>query len=96
MGGERLTPVAQARKFFHDWLDETRPWARCRDGGVYEMMEQIVDKAAAFFRNENRPTVEDVTRLQRSLLRFTADMSEHPGSYDGPCACAECRSYDGE
>lgn len=93
VGGERLIPLAQARKFMADWLDAKRPWAHCQDGGVYEMMEEIVDYAAFAFRGERRPTKEEVADLNRDLLRFTADLDSHPENYEGPCACAECRSY---
>lgn len=84
-------PIAQARKMFYDYLDAQRPWARCKDGGVYEMMEDIVDCAAHAFRRDIRPKKEDVDRMQRDLMRFTAELDTHPENYDGPCACAECR-----
>ena len=35
-------------------------------------------------------------RDERQLLRDTEGMDEHPEGYDGPCACAECRSYHAE
>lgn len=27
------------------------------------------------------------------LVRLTEPLDEHPGDWDGPCACATCRSY---
>ncbi len=82
--------IHAARKNFHDWLDRTRPWAEpgCH---VYQMMDQIVDAAAMYFRGDCRPTEKDMEALQTDLLNVTALLSEHPEGYDGLCACKKCR-----
>lgn len=79
-----------ARKRFGDWLDKTRPWAHpgC---DAYQMMEQMVDMAAAYFRGYCRPTQQDIAALQADLLSVTALLTTHPEGYEGPCACRECR-----
>ncbi|MHC4868051.1 MAG: hypothetical protein ACYTEX_28600 [Planctomycetota bacterium] len=51
---ERDPNIYGARKRFYDWLDTNRPWAR-PNCNVYEMMEEIVDTAAAYFRGTCRP-----------------------------------------
>ena len=85
-----IPSVPQARKNFHDWLDNNRPWANSKD--AYEIMEQIVDAAGYAFRGDVRVKREEVSEMERNLLRFTQDLKEHPDNYDGPCACEECRS----
>lgn len=82
--------IPHARKMLYDYLDDNRPWASTKD--VYAMMEAIVDYAAFAFRDEIRPTKEDVRKMGVHLLRFTLPLTEHPENYDGPCDCAECRS----
>lgn len=46
--------IHAARKRFYDWLDKTRLWAQpgC---DVYQMMEEMVDMAAAYFRGDYQP-----------------------------------------
>lgn len=81
--------TAHARKMLMDFMDSKRPWASCKD--VYVMMEEIADYAAFAFHGDRRPTKEEVTAMERDLMRFTQPLSEHPEDYDGPCGCAECR-----
>ena len=85
--------LAQARKYFHDWLDEQRPWAH-PGVDVYEMMEQMVDAAARYFRGEVRPTTEQIRKLTEAIEYFSSTHDQHPVDYDGPCNCAECRSSE--
>jgi hypothetical protein len=82
--------IHAARKRFHDWLDKTRPWAQpgC---DVYQMMEQMADMAAAYFRGDCRPKQEDMEAVQADLVKVTALLCEHPVDYNGPCACKECQ-----
>ena len=84
-----MKSVAQARKFFYDYLDNTRPWAK-PNVNVYEMMEEMVNKATVYFTDERVASVEEVDKLTAYLERFTADLTEHPEGYAGPCQCAEC------
>lgn len=83
--------IYAARKRFYDWLDRSRLWAQpgC---DVYEMMEEMMDMAAAYFRGDCRPTQEHLKAVEADMLKITALLTEHPEGYDGPCACAECLS----
>lgn len=33
----------------------------------------------------------ELTQQRDALLRMTAELRQHPVSYQGPCWCAECR-----
>lgn len=85
-----MTNVAQAKKFFHDWLDSTRPWAQ-PNVNCYEMMEEMVRRAASYFTDERQVSLDDVKKLESDLILVTEKLEEHPDGYVGPCQCAECR-----
>lgn len=36
---------------------------------------------------------EQALRDEQQLMDDTEALDEHPDDYDGPCYCAECRSY---
>lgn len=91
-GASSTVSIPQARKILHDYLDGNRPWARCSD--MYVVMEQIVDEAQAAFTGTRRPTNKEYEELEKSLLKITASLQEHPENYEGPCDCAECHRND--
>ena len=84
--------VAQAKKFFYDWLDRERPWNKHKS--AYKLMEAVVEKAADVFAGEWRPTVEQYNERERQLIDITTELDDHPKDYNGPCNCADCR-YEG-
>lgn len=85
-----LASIAHRRKMFYDWLDRHRPWAARDD--AYTMMESIVDRAALYFLDDDRPSAGQISALQDMLMLITQELDSHPRGHDGPCNCAECRS----
>ena len=41
----------------------------------------------------NPALAEQARRDEQQLMDDTEALDEHPDDYDGPCYCAECRSY---
>lgn len=82
--------VSQSRKILHDLMDKRRPWAHSNN--VYDWMEEIVDMAEQAFTGKRRPTYKEHAEQERTILKLTESLNEHPEWHEGPCACEECRS----
>ena len=47
----------------------------------------------ALLGTTNPALAEQALRDEQQLMEDTEALDEHPDDYDGPCCCAECRSY---
>lgn len=58
--------------------------------------EELTERAkiAAARQASIDPAVREAgLRDERELVGVTESLDEHPEGYEGPCMCADCRSY---